>query len=477
MRLVSAALLTGILGCEDGAVDSAPGGSATLLACGGGAEGDEGDAAAWSTAYRAILDGGDVTGDGQVRVVILASGKENGWLPAYFEWLGADVAVNLPVPDPGTANASLLADADAVFIKGGDQGDYYDAWNDTGLEEGILRVAARGGGVGGTSAGAMALPGFAFAGGRDLTSTDVLTDSFTHYLDDRSDGGSGIHDDFLGLLPGVLVDTHFTQRARLGRLAGLLARGVADGQDFYGVGIDEQTCITVHSGVATVSGVGGVTLLHPASEAPLRGPGAPLVWSGLPLHRLVEGASFDVSTGAPSLLADDLPPFAPSTGFAGGDWTVAGLSRADEEGFAHVVSRAPDPYAVRDGTAELVMPSTLGFTNAHDDGERGPADEALYRALYDHPEAVAFTLGAGASLSRPDGEGGTIRLEATEGFSTMVIDASRATSRGLSASWSPFDVEHTLRPAGLTNLRLHVLYTGGADGRAFSLESRAAVMP
>ena len=323
----------------------------------------------------------------------------------------------------------------------------------------------------------MVLSEYTFAGGRDLTSADVLTDSLTHYLDDRSDGGPGVHDDFLGLLPGLLVDSHFTQRARLGRLAGIMARGVADGQSFYGVGIDEQTCISVVGGVATVSGLGGVSILHPAAEAPGRGPGDPLTWSGLPLHRLVEGGSFDVATGSPALLARTVPTFVPTSGFPAGEWVVTGLSRDDEEGFAHVVSRGLEPYAVHDGTAAVVMPGTLGFTNAHDTEERGPADEALYRALYDYPSAVAFTLGAGATLSHAAGAEGNISLGAPEGFSTMVIDASWATSRALSPHWSPYDVGQSLNAAGITNLRLHVLYSEGPDQRVFNLASRAAVLP
>ena len=42
-------------------------GPGLLLLCGGGTEGDIGDTGSWSVAYGALLEAGDVTGDGQVQ--------------------------------------------------------------------------------------------------------------------------------------------------------------------------------------------------------------------------------------------------------------------------------------------------------------------------------------------------------------------------------------------------------------------------
>ncbi|MBA2322331.1 MAG: cyanophycinase [Deltaproteobacteria bacterium] len=279
-----------------------------LLLCGGGTEGDVGDATSWSAVYADLLRNGDVTGDGLVRVAVISEGEETDWVPAYFESLGADEAFNVLVDTRDAADAVVLDDVDAVFLKGGDQGAYYDLWNDTALETAIQSLYRQTlGGVGGTSAGAMSISALALAGGMDLVSADVLEDSHTPYLRDDSDGGTGVHDDFFALLDGeTLVDTHFSNRGRLARLAGTLAEAI----DVYalaaplGIGLDEQTCATVQGGVATVSGVGAVTFLRPGTEAAVRVPGDPLIWADLQLDRLVAGGTFDLSDRTSDLGGD-----------------------------------------------------------------------------------------------------------------------------------------------------------------------------
>src|SRR5262249_25423023 len=153
---------------------------------------------------------------------LLSASDQSDWLPNYLKWLGANEAFNVKFDsvaasdDPGIP--VRLSDVDAVFIKGGDQGRYYDLWNNRALERFIRSVAFRGGAVGGTSAGAMSMAEFALTGSKSLTSLHVLADSHTSFLDDESDHGSGIHRDFLSFVPGVMIDSHFTQRNRFGRM-------------------------------------------------------------------------------------------------------------------------------------------------------------------------------------------------------------------------------------------------------------------
>ena len=65
----------------------------------------------------------------------------------------------------------------------------------------------------------------------------------------------------LGLLPGVIIDQHFEQRNRIGRLLALIAQSPA----LLGMGIDEDTAALVSpSGVLEVIGKGSVTILDPA---------------------------------------------------------------------------------------------------------------------------------------------------------------------------------------------------------------------
>lgn len=461
---------------DDQPSDEPPGEpGAILVLCGGGTEGEDEDPDAWSAvAYGDLLANGDVTGDGLVTVAVLATGEESEWVPTYFEWLGADDAFNLRISSVTRADDEELIDTfaavDAVFLKGGDQGEYYDRWNGTTLEAAIRGVLERGGGVGGTSAGAMSLSEYALAGSSDLVSSDVLTDSRTSFLDDVSDGGTGIHDDFLGFLPGALVDTHFSTRGRLGRLAGVLARAIDDGApgDLLGIGLDEQTCITVRDGRASVSGVGSVVFLRPPAEPPLRVAGEPLAWADLALDRLTEGWVYDLEADATDLTA----PAGEAVAWDGavttqrpGDW-----SGTDEERFAWVIERRPHAYAVRAGTGDPLLADAFGILDAHDSSRRGVNDEVAFRALHDHLGVTGFLLGDGGGMERVDEE----RMDGTRvvftGMAALVLDASGVTWRSLSPSVSPADAgDGGLSAAGLVGVRLHVLYSDGGDPRGYDL--------
>jgi hypothetical protein len=80
--------------------DSAVSGRGVLALAGGGSEAEVGEAEAWSAQlYGGLLGAGDVTGDGLARVAILSASEETEWLPEYFEWLGADEAINWTLTD------------------------------------------------------------------------------------------------------------------------------------------------------------------------------------------------------------------------------------------------------------------------------------------------------------------------------------------------------------------------------------------
>ena len=476
-------------GVHDSGDDDPPGGP--LLLCGGGTEGDVGDATAWSTAYAVLLEGGDVTGDGRVRVAVLADSEQTGWLPGYLEWLGADEAFNLTVATRAAARAddlaAVFADVDAVFLKGGDQGSYYDLWNDSPLETLILGVYAAGGAIGGTSAGAMSQSEYALAGGADYVSADVLLDSHTAWLDDVSDGGSGVHDDFLGLLPRTLVDTHFSVRGRLGRLAGALALAIDEGapDDLLGIGLDERTCLRVRDGRALVSGAASAVFLRPGDEPALRVPGEPLVWSGLALDRLTAGWTYDLEAG--SVDTADPPASAEPVAWDGtpesqeaADWSVSGVLRGDEERFEVVADRWPEAYGTHAGTRAPLLRDAVGFMDAHDAKMRGVNDEVAFRLLHDQPELTAFLVGADGAMRRPADTPDLVRLEAAADvpMATLILDASRVSWRSLSDQVSVEDAgDGGLHPAGLVGVRLHVLFTDGSDGRAWDLAHREPATP
>lgn len=148
-----------------------------------------------------------------------------------------------------------LADATAVWFSGGDQSRLTAAYRGTATEKAFHSLLARGGVVGGTSAGAAIHSNPMIVGGRDKAE---LAPGF-------------------GFLPGVLVDQHFLARKRQPRLVAALA----ELPGMVGIGIDEGTALLVTKGrqleivgdsVATILLSAGPT--KPLSEEALK-PGAP----------------------------------------------------------------------------------------------------------------------------------------------------------------------------------------------------------
>jgi cyanophycinase len=105
----------------------------------------------------------------------------------------------------------------------------------------------------------------------------------------------------LGLLGTTVIDQHFDQRNRYGRLLMI----VAQSPQLLGIGVDEDTCasVTVEDGheILRVSGRGAVTILDPAqlvTNAFEAKRSTPLLASGIILHVLPAGTAFDLSARA-----------------------------------------------------------------------------------------------------------------------------------------------------------------------------------
>ena len=98
----------------------------------------------------------------------------------------------------------------------------------------------------------------------------------------------------LGVLPGVIVDQHFQQRNRLGRLLWIIAQNPA----LLGLGIDEDTAGVVGPDhVMEVIGRGAITIVDGAQSETdaweVRGH-RPIMISGVVLHSLPAGYRFDL---------------------------------------------------------------------------------------------------------------------------------------------------------------------------------------
>ena len=468
----------------------------TVMLAGGGGEGNVGNTASWSyRAYRALVDNGDVDGDGTVRIAVVARDTETEFIPTYFEWIGATLGVsvdayNVTVGSRAAADdpaiVGSVAMADAVFLKGGDQGQYYDLWNETLLETNVRAVAAAGGALGGTSAGAMSLAGTCLCGGQDLIGSDVMADARSPILDDATaPGTSSLHADFFGTLPGVYVDTHDTARGRLGRLLGVLAKATDDSGDdgLLAVGIDERTALVIRRDTALVVGQGAVEFVHQSPDTQrLRDAGRPLVYTDLRLDRLTDGWRYVVSARAPvtSPLPPGTEPVAASANGTpnAGALTVYGGLPSNEQKFEWVAATAPAPYALTQTTLSTFVRDAVAFTNIdRSDDHRGDRQETLFRALYDRPNLSGVLLygaytGGGTT-------GGQLVRTATEpdvamfagDMAGIVVDGLPASFHGQAPTVSAYGIPAT----ALVGARIHVLAESAARGIAFDTRTHTLV--
>ncbi len=140
-------------------------------------------------------------------------------------------------------SAEFIAQIDAaggVWFTGGRQWRLVDRYQGTGAELAIRRVLERGGVVGGTSAGATILGDYLLRG--DPKS------SLTMMQEGYEEG--------LGLVPGVAIDQHFSQRGRSDDMLDFKRQY----PQLLGVGIDEGTAVAFEGGACEVFGRGKVSL-------------------------------------------------------------------------------------------------------------------------------------------------------------------------------------------------------------------------
>ncbi len=225
-------------------------------------------------------------------IVVLSQNDTSTWLPNYFLSFGATEVHNLRIStDSPEFIAEKISEAGGVFLKGGNQQNYIDAWKGTQVETAIRTLFEEGGVVGGTSAGAMAISEFVSTGGP--VSSENLRNPFN--------GSNRIEVDFLKLLPNAIVDTHYFERGRVGRLLGIMGRISVDYErdDLLGIGVDDQTSVLVYpSGNARVSGSGGVHFFRMNEETMMDArPNRSLHITNMHFNQLTHGFEVNLETG------------------------------------------------------------------------------------------------------------------------------------------------------------------------------------
>ncbi len=175
--------------------------------------------------------------------------------------------------------ARAVRDATGVFLTGGNQLRLSSTLGGTRLADAVLERFRHGAVIAGTSAGASALSSHMIAFGASGATPK-------HRMAAIAAG--------LGVLPGVIVDQHFQQRNRLGRLLSLIAQNPS----LLGLGVDEDTAGVVGPDlVLEVVGRGSVTVVDGAAAETdaweVRGH-RPVMISGVVLHSLPAGYRFDL---------------------------------------------------------------------------------------------------------------------------------------------------------------------------------------
>jgi cyanophycinase len=180
----------------------------------------------------------------------------------------------LILPNRESANDPFVAEtirhAEAIFIAGGDQANYTRNWTNTPVQRELNAAIQRGAPLGGTSAGLAILGEWAYSAEGDKPD-DPNLDAKTAFADPLGPRITLAHD-FLSIptLKGIITDTHFARRNRMGRLLVFLAQIHANNpaQTIHGLGIEEKAAILIEpNGHGQVVGHGAAYLVS-ITEAP-----------------------------------------------------------------------------------------------------------------------------------------------------------------------------------------------------------------
>jgi cyanophycinase len=266
-----------------------------LILMGGGGDVD----ASFSQRAFPVANGGDV--------VILRTSGSNGYNDYLYNLVAGalkpDSVETLLLDTRDKANSDyadwVIRNAELIFIAGGDQSAYINAWKDTRSEDAIRAAYNRGAVIGGTSAGLAVEGEFIYDpdGVTAATGAEAIADPY------RSSMlfSSGFLD--LPLMNDIVTDTHFSQRNRMGRLFAFMARLRQDNSTarILGIGVSENTAIFMdRNGRGIVDGSGAAYVVEERSDTQRTQvlSGAPLIYRNLQRTKLTAGQFFDFASSA-----------------------------------------------------------------------------------------------------------------------------------------------------------------------------------
>jgi len=233
-------------------------------------------------------------GSGKLVIATVASGMQKEQYEEYeriFRGLGVRHIYKLEVETRQDAmsdrHVRILDDCNAIFFTGGDQAKITSQLGCSPVCERIQEIYEKGGCIAGTSAGASVMSETMMVSGNGEQ---------THKI------GGALHlAPGLGLIRGIIVDQHFAERGRIGRLLG----AVSQNPRILGIGIDENTAVIVERDRKfTVLGDGGVTILDAGastySNITDEETERSLSVFDVKLHLLSQGDVFDCDSRRPS---------------------------------------------------------------------------------------------------------------------------------------------------------------------------------
>lgn len=403
-----------------------------VFAEGGGMSGDS----AWGAAAFAwmVLRAG--AADRKPCAVVLGAiplDEPDDRLPALLK-AGCESAEPLVVPETGgndDAAYTLLSRANIIFIRGGDQGRYVKWWRGTKVEKAIHEAFDCGGVIAGTSAGCAVLGEVTYTAEKDsLSPVEALSDP--HHDDLTLARG------YLGLVPGVFFDTHFTERGRIGRFGVMLARArelFEDRRDVLGMGMDPRTAAAISPGrPCEIMGEGTATLLRLSKAGRVVvEKGRPPTVTGVRHDQLLHGTHVVLPEGSVVQRPDCAKPNPHPEVIEDTSFEVLTIDGSREDagtlGILKVVREGEgDAVAWKVETGEGRLPASIVTTRTWDRGvwERIAMTQ---RALAMHPGMLAWWLGEGCTVDVD--AMGVARVRADSKLSAIVLDSRGVTHAGL----------------------------------------------
>ena len=193
------------------------------------------------------------------------------------------------------ASIELIKSANCIMFSGGDQSKITKRIGGTTIHKILLDRYKNEEGfvIAGTSAGAMAMTNEMIAGGSPRDA--FIKGAVTMYHG-------------LGLIPELMIDTHFIKRGRFGRVS----EAVAAFPNLLGIGLAEDTgmiikngndCTVIGSGMAII--FDGSTLTH--NNEKLLEKGTPMTMANMTVHVLSNSDMYDIKNRKVTVLAIDAP--------------------------------------------------------------------------------------------------------------------------------------------------------------------------